>query len=397
MNAVHKFTRYALTLLCLCCLLLSSAFAQELPADREYLFSGTEFGEDAAACGIFIAETPDADCCGLYLGSRLIRAGDFLPAQALSQLVLRPGRDEDADIFITYRPICNGTLGEECQFTMKIASTRDDPPEAQDGKLQTYRNIANTGSLHASDPEGLAVTYHIEAHPKRGTVELKDDGSFVYTPKKNKVGEDCFTFTAADPAGNVSEVKTVQIEILKPSDAATFSDLDTSAQFTGMWMRSNSLFGGEMLADKLCFCPEKEVTRGEFLVMAMKLADIQPEIGLLSSGFCDQQTAPKWMQSYLVSAMRRGLVSGVPTEQGLAFCPNRPVTAAEAAAIVCNICRLEKSQSVSTQTDALPAWALSSVQTVADAGLSLPESTVSLTRMDAARLLYDISNMINEQ
>ena len=35
---------------------------------------------------------------------------------------------------------------------------------------------------------------------------------------------------------------------------------------------------GERVTDKLCFCPDKTVTRGEFLAMAMELAGIDPEI-----------------------------------------------------------------------------------------------------------------------
>lgn len=396
MNTVHRHTRRTLAAICLCCLLLSFACAQELPADCDYEFTGTEFGEEAAACGIFIEGVPEEECCALYLGSRLIRPGDFLPAQALEHLVLHPNQDEDANAVISYRPITDGTLGEHCEFTVHIASTRDDPPTAEDGKLQTYRNIANTGELHAADPEGETVSYHIETYPKRGTVELREDGNFVYTPKKNKVGEDSFTFTASDPAGNLSEVKTVQIEILKPSDAATFSDLDERTQFTGLWMRSNGLFGGETVADQLCFCPEKQVTRGEFLVMAMKLAGVQPEIGLLSSGFADQDSAPKWMQSYLVSAMRRGIVSGVPTEHGLCFQPERPITAAEAAAIVCRICNLEKTQSVSSEDTSLPVWAASSVQTAAASGILLPQADNAMTRMETAKLLYSLTDLISE-
>lgn len=396
MNTVHRHTRRFLAAVCLLSLLLSFAFAQELPANCDYEFTGTEFGEDAAACGIFIEEVPAEECCALYLGTRLIRPGDFLPAQALTHLVLHPNQDEDADACISYRPITEGTLGERCEFTVHIASTRDDPPSAEDGKLQTYRNIANSGALHANDPEGKPLTYHIETYPKRGTVELKEDGSFVYTPKKNRVGEDSFTFTAADPAGNLSEVKTVRIEILKPSDTETFSDLDENTQFTGLWMRSNELFGGETVADELCFCPEKEVTRGEFLVMAMKLAGIQPEIGLLSSGFKDQQTAPKWMQSYLVSALRRGIVSGVPTEKGLCFLPDRPITASEAAAIVCRLCKIEKTQTVSSESTSLPVWAASSVQSASVAGVCLPQAEQAMTRMEAAELLYSLTALLQK-
>lgn len=397
MNTFHKFTLRTLAVICLCCVLMSCAFAQEISANSTYNFSGTEFGEDASAFGIYVEQTPDEECCGLYLGNRLIRAGDFLPAQTLEQLVLRPNKDEDATACIHYRPIIDGTVGEEYTFTMNILSTRDDPPTAENGSLQTYRNIANSGKLYASDPEGLALTFRIETYPKRGSLELNQDGSFVYTPKKNKVGDDSFTFTASDPAGNVSETKTIHIEILKPADAATFSDLDETNQFTGMWMRSTGLYGGENLADQLCFCPDKDVTRGEFLVMAMKLADIQPEIGLLTSGFVDQETAPKWMQSYLVSAMRRGIVCGTNTEDGLCFFPNRPITTAEAACIVCNICHLQKVQSVSNEASDVPVWAVAAMQTADSAGIVLPaESQAPLSRIQAANLLYSITELIQQ-
>lgn len=392
----HSFSilRQSVTIVCLCCILFTCAFAQELSADSEYEFTGSEFGEDGAANGVFIERTPEEAQCGLYLGSRLIRAGDFLPSQALSQLVLRPNRDEDAEVCIAYRPVCDGMLGEEGAFTVQIASTRDDPPVAENGKLETYRNIANTGTLQATDPEGLPLSFRIEAYPKRGSLELHDDGSFVYTPKKNKVGEDSFTFTATDPAGNRSEVRTVNIRILKPADAATFSDLDADAQFTAMWMRSNGLFGGETLADQLCFCPEKAVSRGEFLVMAMKLADVPPEIGILSSGFDDQDAAPKWVQCYIVSAMRRGIVSGIAGEDGLCFEPNRPITSAEAASILCRLCKLQPVQSVGAQEEALPAWASSAMQTVAGAGFDAPQADTELTRLDAAELLYEMAGIL---
>lgn len=394
MKYSFSILRQSITVICLCCILFTCVFAQELPADSVYEFSGTEFGEDAVACGVFIEDTPEEAQCGLYLGSRLIRAGDFLPGQVLSQLVLRPCRDEDAEACIAYRPVCGGTLGEEGTFTVQIVSTRDDAPLAENGKLETYRNIANTGNLHATDPEGQPVTFQIVTYPKRGSVELNEDGSFVYTPKKNKVGEDSFTFIATDPAGNVSEEKTVTVNILKPVDAATFSDLDADAQFTAMWMRSNELFGGETLADQLCFCPEKTVTRGEFLVMAMKLAKVPQEIGLLSSGFKDQQAAPKWMQSYLVSAMRRGIVSGIAAEDGLYFEPNRPITGAEAASMLCSVCKIPPVQSVNVQEDALPTWASSAMQTAAVAGFDVPQADAELSRLEAAKLLYSASAML---
>ena len=67
--------------------------------------------------------------------------------------------------------------------------------------METYKNLPNTASFRAKDPEGEAVTYAVLRQPKRGTVTLDGQGGFTYTPKKNKVGVDSFTYTATDPAG----------------------------------------------------------------------------------------------------------------------------------------------------------------------------------------------------
>ena len=92
-------------------------------------------------------------------------------------------------------------------------------------KLETYKNIANTGALDARDPEGDTLTYQLVKEPKRGTVELSPDGSFTYTPAQNKVGKDVFTYTATDSAGNVSNAATVTVKIVKPTDRAMYQDL----------------------------------------------------------------------------------------------------------------------------------------------------------------------------
>jgi VCBS repeat-containing protein len=43
--------------------------------------------------------------------------------------------------------------------------------------------LPNEGKLKVTDPEGQAMTYTVLRQPKRGTVEIREDGSFVYTPK----------------------------------------------------------------------------------------------------------------------------------------------------------------------------------------------------------------------
>ena len=395
-STIQKAVSRTVLVLCVCLTLILAVHAEDtLFSDCEYNFTGSEFVCSLSGDmeGIYVSSVPEQDVCRLCLGERVIRAGDFLPQSALDKLVLRPVSQDDSTASISYMAIADGKLDKETAFTMQIKSARDEAPVAEDSALETYKNIANTGTLRASDPEGSTLTYTIQTRPKRGSVEIREDGTFLYTPKKNKVGEDCFTYTATDAAGNTSAEATVNIRIMQPVDDTVFDDVGSDCQFTAMWMRGAGLYGGELLADKLCFCPDKEVTRGEFLVMTMKLAGIDPEIGLLTSGFSDQEQAADWMQPYLVSAMRRGIVTGYPSESGLLFQPNQPITAAEAAVMVTNTFHLE-SVAVSATDGAELSWTQSAVAALSQAGISLTSDAGDiLTRQAAAELLYQAGKL----
>lgn len=67
-------------------------------------------------------------------------------------------------------------------------------PVAENLELTTYRNVCVGGQLSAVDPEGDAMTFEITTQPSKGTVELTDDGRFVYTPDTNRKGRDYFGY-----------------------------------------------------------------------------------------------------------------------------------------------------------------------------------------------------------
>ena len=68
----------------------------------------------------------------------------------------------------------------------------------------------------------------------------RPDGSFIYTPKKNKVGVDSFTYTATDASGKVSREATVTIQILKPTDARQYTDtVGLDCRFEAEWLKNN--------------------------------------------------------------------------------------------------------------------------------------------------------------
>ena len=288
----------ALVLVMLCV----PALAAEIAVDytSEYRFTAADFSDSDGLEGVYISSVPPAYQAELCIGSRVICRGDILPAAALEKMKLRPVCLGNADCELVYCPIEDGTLGDAVTVSLRILSGTNTAPVCEDGTLETYKNIANTGTLSATDQEDQELTYQLVKEPKRGTVELHTDGSFTYTPDKNKVGKDSFVFTATDPAGNVSNEACVKIRILKPADKATYQDMSGDRDaFAAMWLKDKGLYTGRVIAGNLCFEPDCPVSRSEFLIACMKLAGLEQSDGTISTGFADELETPLWQQPYL--------------------------------------------------------------------------------------------------
>ena len=384
----------ALTLVLL--VFASSAKALELRVSSldGLALSAEVFSENEAFEGVYVASVPSQLDAEVSLGARTLRAGDVLDRSMLSQLLVLPAENRDASCELVYCPIEGGEVQPSRALELSILTGKNEAPVCRDVKFETYKNIANTGVLSASDPEGDTLTYQLVKEPKRGTVDIAPDGSFTYTPAQNKVGKDVFTYTATDSAGNVSNVANVTVKIVKPTDKAMYQDLagDTLA-YTAMWLKDRGVYTGKRIAGNLCFEPEGTLTRGEFLVMAMKLLGAEPESARLTSGFADESKTPAWMRPYIVSAFKSGMVSGVTSPDGMVFRPSSNLTRAEAAVMLQNILDLPQSQeaAVFSEDCAVPVWAQASVSALESAGISIPVTTSAenLTRREAAELLYE--------
>lgn len=391
-----KFTRFrptAMLLIVMLCLWLTIySSAAQTPYGTSYCYGETEFSETALD-GIVVTGVPSSTVANVCYGSRILRAGDILTAGALSQLTLEPVSADGADAVLTYLPVVDGKLQPQSEITVTIGKKENDPPVARDSELETYKNIANNGKLDVQDPENGQMTYTIITEPKRGTVEIQDDGSYVYTPKKNKVGTDRFTFVATDDAGNISNEATVTVEILKPSSKTTYADMNGDPDaFTAKWMQEQGLFTGETVSGALCFNPDEQVTRGEFLVMLMDLLELEPADAQLTSGFADESDTPAWMQPYVVSALSNGIISGISSDAGMVFRPAASLTRAEAAVMVQNILDLPTDEASSITDTATPAWAEDAVSALSEAGIlsDATETMVPVTRREASQILYAV-------
>ncbi len=388
--------RFASLLLAMFCLLgaAGSVMAAEVSSDSVYCFTGLEFSEaEEPLSGICITQLPESSTGTVMLGSRVLRPGDILAQSQLAQMTFVPVKtQDDSQAQLSYLPIYENRVERESTMSIAVFGKEDKAPVAQDSSLETYKNLPNEGKLNVSDPEGERLTYTLVRSPKRGSVELGEDGSFTYTPKHNKVGVDSFTFTAADPAGNVSREATVTVQILKPAQTARYTDtVGRDCRFEAEWLRSTGLFEGEKLNGQDCFYPDKAVSYGQFLAMTVKLLEIPTQGQELESGALD---APQWLRPYLTAAIRSGLTEGLPHSQTGAFPAEEPITWAEAAVILQNALDLTVSQQTleQEQSQQCPVWAASSVTVMGENGVQL-DAQKELTRADVANILYRVNGL----
>ena len=382
----------AVTAICCVAALCLPVLAAEVDCDSVYCFSGADFQEEVV--GICVTDLPDPSAGTVLLGTRVVRPGDILAADQLDSMTFSPlWTGEDQDATVSYLPIFENRVAGEATTTISIHGKQDKAPIAEDSAMETYKNLENGGKLKVSDPEGQKLTFTVTRQPKRGDLELKEDGTFTYTPKKNKVGVDSFTYTATDPAGNVSREATVTIQIIKPTDAAMYTDTaGTDCQFTAEWLKNTGIFAGEQMGNDCCFNPDRTVTRGEFLVMTMKALGLAGDENAESTGFEDQ--CPGWLKPYLAAAQRSGLVRGYATETGAEFRANDPITGAEAASMVS--LALDLPSAVISEDRELPVWAATALATVNDHGIEFT-NTDTVTRAQAANALYSAAQIANQQ
>lgn len=280
-----------------------------------------------------------------------------------------------------------------------------DAPIAENLTISTYKNVAVCGTLAATHPEGIPLTFQVTKNPARGALDFAEDGSpqFTYTPYENKTGKDSFTYVAKDDKGNTSRPATVSIKISKPDTKVTYADMNGHpAHKAAIALAEQEAFVGDCMGDSWFFRPELTVTREEFLAMAMDVVGMKtlPEATL--TGFCDDDSISVWAKPYVASALRFGMVQGCMTgSDGTAFSPDRAITQTEAAVMLNRLLKVSDVAADGTLSqESTPAWAYQSMVNLEAVGVLATGSdgTLSLsgdlTRADAATMLLSAREVL---
>ncbi len=388
------FRKRLLLLLAALAIIAVPVYAAQVESGEIYCFTAEDFAGDEALTGVCITGLPDPKSGTAMLGNRVVQCGDILTAEQLTQMTFAPlNTEQDMEATVTFLPIYEDRVEKSTTVTISIKGKRDEAPVAEDQFLETYKNLPIDGKLKVTDPEGKTVKYSLIRQPKRGTVELKEDGSFTYTPKKNKVGVDSFVFTATDEAGNVSREATVTVRILKPTNAQQYTDtVGSSCRFTAEWMKNTGLFVGEKIGDNFCFQENKPVSRGEFVAMAVKLLNIPVQEDAQFTGYTDE--VPDWLKPYLSAALRSGMTAGLPTSETGIFGAEEAITGGEVAVMLQNALDLSVSTAAQEQSGKEDAhWAAAAVTVMGENGIALSLSE-PMTRGEASQILYQVSQLM---
>ncbi len=192
-------------------------------------------------------------------------------------------------------------------------------PIALNLELSTYQNIQIQSYLEAADYEGDPITFQITSTPARGAVEqLSEGGSqFTYTPYENKTGKDTFTYVAVDDQGNTSPEATVTIQIEKPSTTVSYADMEGDpAHKAAIRLAEEGIFIGKQVDGVYYFDGDAEVSRNEFLTLAMTCCGLDPLENISVTGFYDDEIIPTWAKGYVSSALLAGAISGSQNQAG---------------------------------------------------------------------------------
>ena len=273
------------------------------------------------------------------------------------------------------------------------AASTGDAPIAQELEISTYRNIPYYAQFLAKDPGGTDLTYSVVTQPKRGTVTI-DGANFTYTPNKDKVGTDTFSYVATDSKGNSSVPVSVSVTIQKARSGVTYADTGNStAASAAQFLAEKGIFTGTKIGDKYYFEPTRSVSRSEFLAMVMEAADMSAD-SVTMTGFCDDDSIPAWAKTYAAAGLADGLVEGVATTEGVAFRADRPITVDEAAVILNRVLAVDNVDLTTwyADRDAAPTWAAQAVGnmeavSVLSAGSFGGSTETQVTRADAAKML----------
>ncbi len=364
--------------------------------------------------GIVVITLPKTEHGRLCIGKRGILRGEGVAVENLDTLYFAPAAGVDGEVLrsasFEFTPVyADGSAGNVITYSFADKIRANNTPMAENLTLATYADISVTGVCSGMDPDADPLTYTLVTTPKHGTVSFTGNGgTFVYTP--TKTGTDSFTFTVTDDSGAVSDPAKVTVSVTNQKTDLVYADMNgRDSHYAALRLAESGIFTGKQIADCTYFEPDAVVTRGEFIAMAVAMAEPTLTVKTMAATspvtFLDDMDTPVWCKPFAAAAVSAGFIQGSVEDNARLLRANDPITRAEAAVVLTNILSLDDAEVITFYADEadIPTWAKQAMTNVDAAGLmsSLIDGSMapeaSMTRGDVAKLLCRAMDRLEQE
>ena len=369
-----------------------------VPTDGELCFEVDDFDAPLLChvSSIVITELPDKKAGYLMLDNLYVVENQVIYREDFDSLRL-VSKSESPSASFRFKP---NDREYEIECALISLKEKNLSPTAGGGivvSASTIKNIACSGTLLASDPEGEELIFEITKQPKKGLLTLTNinTGDYVYTPYENKRGSDSFCYRVRDSHGGYSEECKVEIKIERKKSSFVFSDVDDTDLCAVISACESGIMEPTVNADKtLSFSPDKEITREEFIYLVMRTLVSSEAPSIEKTRFADDSEITDKYKGYLESAFSLGIIEGTREADGVHIHPKEPLTLAEGAVIINNIIKRKSDTSLTifSDSDEIPVWAKEDIDALCSAGIiKKDEGKISpnspLTRAQVAQII----------
>lgn len=224
---------------------------------------------------ITILVLPDSAQGKLVLGKVPVLANQIIPRSKLSKLSFIPKNASVNEASFVFGCISSG-YPRVISCSVKFTDTLNFAPSASNVKISAYAGVERIDFLPAKDPDGDKMSFSILSRPSNGKLTLIDasSGKFIYSPEKNAIGEDSFSYVVSDCYGNTSDVITVSLDV-KKAPKLNYVDLDSDFEYTALLLADKGIYVGRTIGKYSYFEPDEKLSYDEFAIMVMAAAGLR--------------------------------------------------------------------------------------------------------------------------
>ncbi len=349
---------------------------------------------------IKITKLPPATAGNFLKSGQAITQNETISAQEFSAVTFTPYPDFLGPVSFSIQVISGTRVSNEATFTLEYI-TVPTSPKLSDLYYGTEKNISREMPLFPATYEGH-LQFVIPSPPKHGNLVAKDENyhTVIYTPHRDFVGEDTFTYQELGNEENIATVTITVSEPVTPLPVFVHEDLkDHWVNYSAGNLADRKIMHGEMVGGKYYFYPDVKMTRWEFLNYLLASAGFSIDSAQLgyADRYEDAHALPEYIRKIAALATQLGILEGVKEGEHLYIYPYQELTRAQAVTmlgkIIANDVESEDKLYFSDHAD-IPSWARKHFINLVNFGIieGFPDNTIrpysSLNKAQTAQMLY---------